>query len=649
MAIGSSFLVAGSANATVKAAKSVKPTITVCKSIAGSFHFSINGKTMSLSSECTAVTAKAGVNHVVETWAPASYRSLAAISVSPNSARVSASLRTATAVVKLAVHGAATVRFTNAKVVTQVVTKTGSLQTADGYIEVCKYASDPWVVGTFPFTVTQSGAPVGPGTTTPSGGAAVAGTYYVTVGQCTSALTVAAGTNVVVTEGSEAPYYVSSVTASPTLALAGSTLGANSGVAGSGVGSGTFTVAADEITLANFYNTTALGWVKVCKILADDQGSLAGSTFKFNISWSFTPPTSSTAITGTGSVSVMAVDAANTGGACAVPLNNAGWINGIPVGATVMVTEAAFPDVAVSNVAITPPGAAVTTPAPAAGTAALTVQPSGYVADASFTNDPLGVVEVCKNFWPSGYDANDSATFSVNGGPSVTVAGGACSAPIWVPAGTAAVAETIGANFFLYNVSTKSATDPFGTRLLTADTVNPASVTVPYGGVGNETVVTFTNTVDPTQFKICKQESSPDANLSGQTFSFDWSYSDQNYEDISASGSVSLTIESTLANPTGLVCSGLIWGPPSIDPAGKVVPVMITEENTPIADVEATSITYQGNGSFAPGGDSTNGGTTPQLVSGIGTAASCIDPAGGINIVTFTNARTDGYVIEPTV
>ena len=97
------------------------------------------------------------------------------------------------------------------------------------------------------------------------------------------------------------------------------------------------------------------------------------------------------------------------------------------------------------------------------------------------------------------------------------------------------------------------------------------------------------------------------------------------------------------------MCSGLIWGPPSIDPAGKVVPVMITEENTPIADVEATSITYQGNGSFAPGGDSTNGGTTPQLVSGIGTAASCIDPAGGINIVTFTNARTDGYVIEPTV
>jgi hypothetical protein len=642
MAVGSSFLVAGSANATVK---TIKPTITVCKSIAGSFHFSINGKSFSLSSQCAAVTAKAGVNEVVETWAPASYRSLAAISVSPNTARVSASLKTATAFVKLAAHGAATVRFTNAKVVTQVVTKTGSLQTATGYIEVCKYASDGWVEGTFPFTVTQSGAPVGPGTTGPGGAAAVAGTYYVATGQCTSAITVTAGTNVVVTEGSEAPYYVSSVTASPSLSLASSTLGSNSGAAGTGVGSGTFTIAADEITLANFYNSTAVGWIKVCKILADDQGSLAGSTFKFNISWTLTPPTSSTAITGTGSVSVIAVDAANTGGACAVPLNNAGWINGIPVGATVTVTEAPFADVAVSNVAITPPSAAVTSPAPAAGTAVLTVQSGGYVADASFTNDPLGVVEVCKNFWPSGYDANDSATFTVNGGAPITVNGGECSAPIWVPAGTATVAETLGANFFLYKVSTQSATDPFGTRLLTADTVNPASVTVPYGGVGDETVVTFTNTVDPTQFKICKQESSPDANLSGQTFTFDWSYSDSNYEEISGSGTVSLTIEETDSNPTGLVCSGLIWGPPSIDPSGDSVNINITEESTPIADVAASSITYQGNGSLIY--DSTDGGSDPQVVSGDGSAASCIDPGAGISVVTFTNSRTVGYVAPP--
>ena len=90
------------------------------------------------------------------------------------------------------------------------------------------------------------------------------------------------------------------------------------------------------------------------------------------------------------------------------------------------------------------------------------------------------------------------------------------------------------------------------------------------------------------------------------------------------------------------MCSGLIWGPPSIDPAGAPVKVNITEESTPIADVAATSITYQGNGSLVY--DSTAGGSDPQVVSGDGTAASCIDPGAGISVVTFTNSRTTGYV-----
>ena len=106
--IGSSFLVAGSASATTKKAT---PTITVCKSVAGAFRFSVNGKALALHAQCAAVAAKAGVNHVTETAAPASYRNLASISVSPKAARVSSSLRTATVTVKLAAHGAATVRF----------------------------------------------------------------------------------------------------------------------------------------------------------------------------------------------------------------------------------------------------------------------------------------------------------------------------------------------------------------------------------------------------------------------------------------------------------------------------------------------------------------------------------------------------------
>jgi hypothetical protein len=106
--------------------------------------------------------------------------------------------------------------------------------------------------------------------------------------------------------------------------------------------------------------------------------------------------------------------------------------------------------------------------------------------------------------------------------------------PIEVPAGTATVSEVIGKNLFLDSISTVSSSDPFGARLLTgggptlanpnAVPVNPASVTVPYGDVGNETVVTFLNVVDPTQFKICKQETSSDAMLAGSTFNFGWSY-----------------------------------------------------------------------------------------------------------------------------
>ena len=49
MAIGSSFLVAGSANATVKTAKKSSQQSQFVSPIAGSFHFSINGKLLSLS------------------------------------------------------------------------------------------------------------------------------------------------------------------------------------------------------------------------------------------------------------------------------------------------------------------------------------------------------------------------------------------------------------------------------------------------------------------------------------------------------------------------------------------------------------------------------------------------------------------------
>jgi hypothetical protein len=660
VAVGSSVLVAGSPGIAGATTKKANATIKICKSVAGTLRFSVDGRVLSLSSRCGVVTAKSGLNRVSEIWAPASYKTVASISVSPVTASAGASVKTATANVKLAAHGTATVSFVNTKVVVQVASDPSSppvgnpdpssppvgnsdppsppvgnpdpstpLPAGSGYIEVCKYAADGWVEGSFPFTVTAGTTDVG--------------TYSVPVGQCTGDITVPAGA-VTVTEANEAPYSVSSVAAQPLGNLVSSTLGVG--------GSGTFTVVAGQETVAQFWNTTDLGWFKVCKILQNDEGSLAGKTFGFDISWTFTPPNGAAPITATGTASVVAVDASVPQGACVEPTNN--WPDGIPQGSTVTITEQPFPDVTVSGVAITPETYDAATASTPAGTAVLTVPWGGYAADATFTNDPMGYVEVCKNFDPSSYDATNTASFTVNGGTPVTVQGGACSTPIEVPAGTATVSESLSANplFYLSRVSTVSSTDPTGARLLsvggpsvadpTALPVNPASVTVPYGDISNETVVTFTDTVDPTQFKICKQETSEDAKLSGSTFYFDWSYSyDGNtYSD---SAPVALTIDYSTANPQGTVCSGLIDGPPAVDEAGDVVPVAISEETTSIPAVETDSITYSGGGKLVY--DSTDGGSDPVQISDGDSAGSCIDPGPGINIVTFTNGRTPGYVI----
>ena len=645
IAIGSTALVAGSAGTAGAAAKKASPTITICAAVPGAFRFSVNGVPVSFKAQCGVVKAKIGVNHVTEIAAPALYRTLASISVSPATARVSASLRTATANLKLAANQAATVRFVNSKLVVQVPTLPTtppssppvvnppvgnappaspppssppvsnpdpvSLPAGSGYIEVCKSATDLWVQGSFPFTITQ-------GTTS-------FGTYSVAVGSCTGAIPGPAGT-VTVAEGAEGPgYALVSVTSAPVGTL---------GTVNLGTQTANFTVNAGYETTATFVNATQLNLIKVCKVLANDQGSLAGSIFTFNVSWTFSPATGAKAISNSGPVSVVAVPSTVLGGACTLVTN---WPLGIPVGSKVWVTENAFPNVLLSGVSITP----VTFDAGTTATeAVLTVPPAadGY-ADASFTNEPMGYVEVCKNFYPSYYDATNTATFLVNGGTSVTIQGGTCSAPIQVPAGTATVSEGAVANFLLYSVSTESTSDPFGVRLLTgggptntvnysAVPVNPASVTVPYGGVGNETVVTFGNVVDGTQFKICKQETSSDANLAGSTFNFTWSYG-------SRSGTDALTIGSVAP---GLVCSDLDLGPYVVNTLGIGIPITITELSTAIPAVEATSITYQGNGSVV----STT--TLPVLVTG-GTAGITITPGAGINVVTFTNGRTPGYPV----
>jgi hypothetical protein len=520
----------------------------------------------------------------------------------------------------------------NAKVVTQVVTRSTSSapRAATGWIEICKYPYQPQTGGggltnlipggtDWPFTYTG-------------------GSVSVPLSSCSPEQVVTAGT-VTISEGDVYPYVVSNVDTVPPYALGSAIPGGYKSVGGSS-GGATVTVNAGQVVEVDITNALLTSDFKLCKMLANNQGNLAGSVFGYDYTWSFTLPAtlSSPAITITGpnangspgTTSVTAV--ANPGQNCLAP--------GIPVpaGATVKAWETnAVPYVSVTNVVISP---ATLDAGSANGTAIFNVPTDGSVVDATFTNDPLGYIEVCKNFyetpfWDSvSYNGNNSAQFSVNGGPSFWVAGGACSAPIEVPAGTATVSEVIGSSFYLWNVSTLSATDVFGTRLLSGATANPASVFVPYGGVGNETVVTFTNVVDPTQFKICKQETSADANLSGGTFYFGYSFTVDG-KTTSYDG-LPLTIAPvTAANPTGLVCSGLIWGPPVVNTSGAAISVTIWEDATTLPGVQLDSIGYQGNGKVTY--DSTYGGLDPVQVSLKAVGKFCMDPGAGINVVTFTN------------
>jgi hypothetical protein len=391
-------------------------------------------------------------------------------------------------------------------------------------------------------------------------------------------------------------------------------------------------------TTADFADATQLSTIKVCKVLANNLGSLAGSTFNYSVGWVFTPPVALyppvPSYSGSTSVSVVAVAAAAapSGEACSiVPA-------AIPAGSVVTVNELAGdpnrgPFVTVSNVSIVPSTFDAATSATPATEAVLTVPPvmpvaDGY-ADAVFTNLPMGFIEVCKNFDPRRWNNPDNvATFTVNGGAPFTVQGGNCSAPIEVPAGagTATVDETIGANYYLENISASAVVLGQGptNELVTAPTVNPAVVNVPYGNVGNETVVTYLNGVDPTSFKICAVEP---ANTSSQTVSFNWSYT-SDLRDLALDPNVyqqpSFDLTIPASDPGGVVCSTVIDGPPLVDPWGD--PYVLTFTETSITDPTATvtGISYLGNGWAGspilglPGSIS--------ITLGLGT-----------NVVTFTN------------
>jgi hypothetical protein len=195
----------------------------------------------------------------------------------------------------------------------------------------------------------------------------------------------------------------------------------------------------------------------------------------------------------------------------------------------------------------------------------------------------------------------------INGSIDIKVNAGQCSFAIAVPAGTATVDELPSANFHLVSVT---AVGPAGdSRLLSGS--NPVTLSVPFGGVGNETLVTDTNAVNTGQFKICKTTSEPQI-IGGVTFTFAWSYT---VDGATTSGTVGLTPGE---------CSGLLATIPVVDSSGN--PVTVTVGEAPTAGVYVNTIVYAGNGSLVSS-DAASGWSS----FGIGI---------GVNSITYDNEVT---------
>jgi hypothetical protein len=443
-----------------------------------------------------------------------------------------------------------------------------------GAIEVCKQAGDSYVNGSFNFSLSEG---------------EWSSSVSVLTGQCSGEITVPAG-QVSVTEAPSAPYYLASVSSIPQSALLGSNL-AN--------GQATFAVSSGSATTAIFTNATELGYVKVCKTLTSGSGALTGDTFNFNVSDA----------AGNQAVSVIAPAPGQT--ACALDFT------ALPVGSVAHVTEVGQPNVALTGVSVYPSSSDAGS---TSTTGAITVGTS--VASATFTNEALGWVEVCKNAAdPS--TGNQIFPFTVNGGQVFTVMANQCSQAFQVPAGTATINEIqANPNFYLENVTAIGGW-PTTNRLLSGPTDDPATVTVPFGGVGNETVATFTDAVYQGSFKICTAQTSPDANLAaGQLFVYNYSYT---VNGTTTTGSVTLT------NPaTGATCSGIIGPIPVVNADGSAVQVSVTEALPATPSVQLANVQYQGNGMVV---------SSPALPSTL-PATIVFTNGAGMNVATFTDGRT---------
>lgn len=432
-----------------------------------------------------------------------------------------------------------------------------------GYIEVCKQAADPFVTGSFDFTITA------PGFST---------TRSVLVGQCTPPIQVPAG-NVGIAEAQHAPFTVSGIAVVPANRLVTSNLSSQTA---------TVVVPAGDSsteTMVTFTNTSSTGSIKVCKTLGPNAGSAAGHTFVFTVT---------TNIAGLPSHDVSVVLGAAGTTACVIDPAV------LPLGTHVSITEHAVPNVPLSGVSVSPASQDLGSAPPTANLAVGT-----GITTATFTDVTSGTVEVCK-IAADAQTANQTFQFSVNGGAPISVKAGQCSLPIGVPSGTVSISELAKTNFKLVSVTAVGPTQ--ASRLLTGSTTNPAQVSVPTGGVENETVVTFTNAVATGRFKICKVSSEP--TLQGVPFTFTYAYI---VNGSPVTGSATLTPGQ---------CSGLSNDIPVVDQNGHSIPVDVTEGL--VSQVQVSNISVANGNSVA---------------TDVGNRTAVFSVNVGFTVVTFENVR----------
>lgn len=454
-------------------------------------------------------------------------------------------------------NGARTAMFTAGSGI-NVVTYTNSPLpvSGQGTLEICKYASDNFVTGSFTFNVTDAGG-------------ANYGPFTVPLGQCTGPITVNHIGVATVTETQRAPYYLDYVYTNPSNRLVDTNV-TN--------GTADVSIVANDETQVNFVNDTNTGVFKVCKSLTASSGALAGHTFTFNVSTPYGNDTISLTATGAGTTTCKQY-----------------W-EALPLGTQVNVTEQSNdPNAQLVGVSVQP---AANDLGSSVGAGANFVV-SSSITSAIFTNQAMGYLEICKNMTDSRYNGTPF-NFSVSGPVSfnTTVKAGTCSLATQVPTGNYQITEAASANFHLTDVSVN------GTSMGTA---NPVTVTVNYGGVGNETNVVFTNAVNTAQFKICKTTNYPSLVTGNFPFAYGYTVNGTPYSD-----ALSVTVGT---------CSGLIGPIPVINGDGS--PVVVSIGETERVGLQISNISYGGNGQL--------------LTADPTTGTSSFSLGAGINSITYTN------------